>query len=322
VLLAIAAGTSLVTTAAFAVTLPPRGAIDRPEYYAFGSDVPRALRALATVQRSTDQLDQELNAQLVGLARLVTAPADRPPVTDAPRMTIASDLHNNSLNVPLLARTARGGPVLFAGDLTDRGTPLETSFVRQIVRAGHPFVFVSGNHDSDTLDAELRRDGAIVLDRNVVRVGGVRVAGYPSPELRLAADGYRDNHVPEPSDEDKEAFAAWLRPIEDKVDIVMVHNAKLAATALAELEAIPPEKPIVFVVGHTHHASLHHEGTVTVIDGGSIGGGGTGNLTEHTPVALASLAYARAPFEPLAVDLVAIDPGSGSATARRERLDG
>jgi hypothetical protein len=45
-------------------------------------------------------------------------------------------------------------------------------------------------------------------------------------------------------------------------------------------------------------------------------------LKERTPVALASLAYARAPFEPLAVDLVAIDPGSGSATARRERLDG
>jgi hypothetical protein len=39
-------------------------------------------------------------------------------------------------------------------------------------------------------------------------------------------------------------------------------------------------------------------------------------------VGLARLIYdARGGFQPLAADLVSIDPGSGNATARRERLD-
>jgi hypothetical protein len=63
---------------------------------------------------------------------------------------------------------------------------------------------------------------------------------------------------------------------------------------------------------------------VTVINGGSIGGGGTGNLAEEnsTPLGLAVLVYDReGRFRPLAGDLVGIEPGTGSSTARRERLD-
>jgi hypothetical protein len=59
-----------------------------------------------------------------------------------------------------------------------------------------------------------------------------------------------------------------------------------------------------------------------VVNGGSVGAGGTGNLAEKTPIGLARLTYTADPaFQPLAADLVTIDPGTGSATARRERLD-
>ena len=80
-------------------------------------------------------------------------------------LTIASDLHNNTFGLGVLERAANGGPVLFAGDLTDRGSPLETSVVRRTVRLGRPFVFVTGNHDSDFLAHELASEGAIVLTR-------------------------------------------------------------------------------------------------------------------------------------------------------------
>ena len=112
---------------ALVVLLPPRGPIDTPQYYAFGPDIPRALEAVETAQRSTRALDQELDAQLVGLARLVTAPANRPALEDRPRLTLASDLHNNVLALPILERTAARGPVFFAGDLTDRGSPIEAA---------------------------------------------------------------------------------------------------------------------------------------------------------------------------------------------------
>jgi predicted phosphodiesterase len=327
-----ALATATVTAIALVTLLPPRGAIDTPQYYAFGPDIPRALDALERVRRSTKQIDEELNAQLVGLARLVQAPADRPSADRAPRFTIASDLHNNVIAVPILERAAHGGPVLFAGDLTDRGSPLETTLVRRVVRAGRPFVFISGNHDSDTLERQLVLDGAIVLHRDgrllpdgrrgpvVVNVAGVRVAGYDSDVLRLSDQDYADRYTGDPGPGDPAAFAIWLESLLGQVDVVMVHDVKYAEIALDRLAAEPPVDPLVIVVGHSHRASLHRIGPVTVIDGGSVGAGGTGNLKEHTPYGLAELAFEREPFTPLAADLVTI-AGNGSATARRERLD-
>src|SRR4051795_8060464 len=172
--------TAVLSATALAVLLPPRGRIDEPQYYAHGPDIPRALEAVETVEKSTKALDQELDAQLVGLARLVVAPANRPALDDRPRLTVASDLHNNVLSLPILERTANKGPVFFVGDLTDRGSPLEAALVRRVVRTGKPFVFVAGNHDSDTLSLRLARYGAIVLTRTGRRSAhGDATDGHP-----------------------------------------------------------------------------------------------------------------------------------------------
>ena len=102
----------------------------------------------------------------------------------------------------------------------------------------------------------------------------------------------------------------------------MVHQPALIEPALEELLAQPPVRPIVFITGHTHSPSIDHEPGVTVVNGGSVGAGGTGNLAEATDMGIARLIYTTEPsFQPLAADLVSIDPGDGSATARRERLD-
>lgn len=332
-----AALTAVAVTAVTALTLPPRGRIDTPQYYAFGPDIPRALEALEAARRSGRSLDQELNAQLVGLARLVVDPADRVPVAGAPKLTLASDLHNNALVLDILRRSARGGPLFFAGDLTDRGTRLETTLVRQVVAAGDPFVFVTGNHDSDSLARELAGDGAIVLtqsgrlradgttDGKVIHtIAGLRVAGYGDPFERRAADDFKDRYEDDPGDERRGAFASWLATAVDAgVDVVMVHEPQLITAALAALQADPPPLPLVLLVGHTHKAKLERHGAVTVLNGGSVGAGGTGNLAGGaTPIGLAILAYDAEPdFAPLAADLVEIDPANGSATARRARLD-
>ena len=333
-------GLVLVTTAGIGIAmvalLPPRGEIDRPQYYAHGADIPRALEAIDTAQRSTRVLDDELDSQLVGLARLVIAPAGRAPLAGAPRGTVASDLHNNVLTIPILERSADDGPVLFPGDLTDRGSPLEANVVRRVVRTGRPFVFVSGNHDSNTLERALARAGAIVLTERgrlnsdgtfgdvVQRVGGFRVAGYGDPFERRSSENYADRYEPTPRPAMQDAFTSWLRSIQSRVDVVMVHEPALIAPALAVLRDDPPSHPLLFVTGHTHKASLDKQPGVVVVNGGSIGGGGTGNLAEDAPtdVGIARVVYTADPaFRPLAVDLVSIDPSTGSATARRERLD-
>jgi len=85
----------------------------------------------------------------------------------------------------------------------------------------------------------------------------------------------------------------------------------------------PPDSPLVFMVGHTHQTALDDSiPGVTVINGGSIGAGGTGNLTEITTMSVARFVYTLKPsFQPLAADVVSIDPGTGSSSARRIILD-
>jgi predicted phosphodiesterase len=326
--------TAAIAVVGLIVLLPPRGALDHPQYYAYGPDIPRALDAIESVERSSKALDEELDAQLVGLARLVIAPGRRRPLAGLPTVTIASDLHNNVLALSNLEAVVKGGPLLFPGDLTDRGSPLETSLVERVARLGHPLVFVSGNHDSDSLESTLAQRGAIVLTQDgqlredgslgsvIVNVRGLRIAGYSDPFERRAGQDFADRFDKGPTPAMQDAFTAWMRPLLGRVDVIMVHEPALIAPALATLADDPPPRPVVFVVGHTHHAGVQRLPGVTVINGGSVGAGGTGNLTERTPLGLARLTYTTRPgFQPLAADLVTIDPASGSATARRERLD-
>jgi predicted phosphodiesterase len=318
--------------AAVAVALPPRGRLDNPDYYARGTDIPVALRAVEDASRSAGTLSEELDDQLVGLARLVEAPGARRALGGLPRLTIASDLHNNVLALPTLRRAAARGPVLFPGDLTDSGTPLETRVVRRVVRTGRPFVFTAGNHDSDRLSRSLARAGAIVLTQRgrllpgrrhgpmVVRVAGLRVAGYTSPNVRHAADGYRDRGSAITPAEQAD-FLGWLTPLVGHVDVVMVHEPQLVAAALHVLRADPPAHPLVFAVGHTHRQAVDADRDVAVVNGGTVGAGGTSNLGDGSSLGLAVLTYSARPFRPFAADLVRIDPGNGSAAARRVRLD-
>jgi predicted phosphodiesterase len=330
-----AAITALLWAAAVALLLPPRGHISDPEYYAHGPDIPRALAAVEDATVSSAVLNEELNAQLVGLARLVAAPAQRGAARGLPRLTLASDLHNNVLALPALEHAARGAPLFFAGDVTDRGTPFETGLLKRVTRAGKPFVFVSGNHDSDTFVSALVRQGAIVLTQEgrllrggrhgpvVERIAGLRVAGYSDPSARRAADDYAHGNIePKPTRLQQDVFAAWLRPLIGKVDVVMVHQEALAAVALDELRANPPRHPIAFLVGHTHKAKLEVSRNLMVMNGGSVGAGGTGNLAERGgTIGLGVLTYDVAPrFTPVAADLVQIDPATGSAKAERHRL--
>ena len=204
----------------------------------------------------------------------------------------------------------------------------------RVTGVGKPFVFVSGNHDSDSLERDLAQRGAVVLTErgrlkadgtygaDIVDVAGLRVAGYGDPFERRAGEGFKDRYDDQPSAAQQDAFTAWLVPLLGKVDLVMVHEPALIAPALAILDDDPPDRPLVIVVGHTHQAAIEHSSGVTVVNGGSVGAGGTGNLTEPTDYGIARLVYTTKPaFQPLAADLVSIDPGSGSATARRERLD-
>jgi predicted phosphodiesterase len=332
-LFAAAGGTALAGVLALFLLLPPRGEIADPEYYANGPDIPVALRTIERAQGSARAISEELNQQLVGLAQLISASSSRQARGELRGAVIASDLHNNLLALPALDRAVGSRPLFFVGDLTSSGSPFEFNLVKRIVGIGHPFVFVSGNHDSDALTRRMALAGGIVLTQRgrlnadgthgpvVVRVGGLRVAGYADPFERKASERFRGTNEPTPDAEQREAFRDWLRPLLGHVDVVMVHEPQLARDAADELRRIPPSKPLVLLMGHTHVASFHTSPNFTEINGGTVGGGGTGNFEKNQPFGLALLTYAREDgFEPVAADLVEIDAHGGSAKAERFRI--
>ncbi len=310
------AGAALCVLALY-VLVPPRGDLADPEYYANGPDIPAALRAIDNAQDSASTISEELDAQLVGLARLIADPGQRGPASRLGRLTLASDLHNNLLALPALERAADGGLLVFAGDLTDRGSPFEAALTARVARAGDPVAFVAGNHDSDTLVRGLRRAGVIILGRRVRRVAGLRMAGYPSPNMRLASERYRDRGA-EITDAQRAAFADWLRPLAGKVDVVVAHEQGLVEFAAEELRRNPPARPLVLLTGHTHLASAQASRNLVELNGGSAGGGGTGNLADDQPFGIARLLYATdGGFQPRFADTVEIDADSGAARAER-----
>ena len=321
------AGAALSVLALY-LLVPPRGELADPEYYANGPDIPAALRAIDGAQDSAATLSEELDAQLVGLARLIAAPGERGSATRLRRLTLASDLHNNLLALPALERAVDGGPLVFAGDLTDRGSPFEGALTARVARAGDPVVFVAGNHDSDVLVQQLADAGVIVLGRDgrllrdgrrgkvVQRVAGVRMAGYESPNIRLRRERYRDRGA-EITDAQREEFAAWLRPLAGKVDVVVAHEQGLVETAVAELRRNPPSAPLVLLTGHTHLAVAQASRNLVELNGGSAGGGGTGNLADDQPFGLAVLLFDGNPFRPRFADTIEIDADSGAARAER-----
>jgi predicted phosphodiesterase len=329
-----AGGTALAGCLALALLLPPRGEIADPEYYANGPDIPVALRTIESAQGSARAISEELNEQLVGLARLVSASSQRRVAGDLHSAVVASDLHNNLLALPALDRAVGSRPLFFPGDLTSSGSPFEFSLVRRVVRLGHPFVFVSGNHDSDALVRRMALAGGIVLTQRgrlradgthgpvVVRVRGLRVAGYADPFERRASEHFRALAEPRPDAEQREDFRDWLRPLLGRVDIVMVHEPQLAEDAAEELRRNPPRRPLVLLTGHTHVAGFHSSKNFVELNGGTVGGGGTGNLEKSQPFGLAVLVYTRnGRFEPTAADLVEIDAHRGSARAERFRIE-
>jgi hypothetical protein len=203
-----------------------------------------------------------------------------------------------------------------------------------VVSAGRPFLFVTGNHDSDTLVRRLVREGAVVLTERgrleedggfgpvVFRFNGIRVAGYGDPNVRSAARGYRAPPDPAPTAGERASFATWLRGLRDDVDVVMVHAPALAETAIEALRADPPDHAIVLAVGHTHRPAAEEVApNVTLLNGGTAGAGGSGNLAEGQPIGLAVLTYRREPFAPVAADLVEIDPGDGEVVGELSPAD-
>ena len=99
--------------------------------------------------------------------------------------------------------------------------------------------------------------------------------------MRLRADDYADRGATSRADQ-QQAFADVAAAAARRASTSSWSTTRRCSRpALDELRDDPPRRPLVFVTGHTHRPALERIGdTVTVVNGGTVGGGGTGNLAE------------------------------------------
>src|SRR5919197_1877184 len=252
-------------------------ALRQPTFYAHGSELPKLLsfsdQILTVGETYTDSYDRAV----AGLENLIAATERPAPEPAVQTVVLASDLHSNSLVLPVLAEYSAGKPVFFVGDFAELGTELEEGVVPGVARLGTPVVAVSGNHDSRSLMAALARQGVIVLTRTsgVVDVDGITVAGFDDPlERDGGIAGHRLKLQVDAKVSAEQELVAWFDALPERPDVVLVHQHGLAHALLAHVAAQDGADPVLILAGHDHRQHVDQAGNDVLVDGGTVGAGG------------------------------------------------
>ena len=310
-------------------------AFEQPTFYAHGRELPRLLSFSGQLLTAGESYTESYEQALAGLANLVAfASEGEAPETETTSVVLASDLHANSLVLPVLEGYTKGKTVFMAGDFTLLGTRPESRLVPLIRRLGRQVVAVSGNHDSTSFMLDLVRAGVLVLTREgrllpdgstdgeaVVEVDGLAVAGYDDP---LEGENARIEGRPLELTEEEfasasEEFVAWFESLPQEPDIVLVHQHGLAHALLDSLDD-GQGKPVLILTGHDHEQHLEQSDAGVLVDGGTVGAGGPFAIGVQ-PTGLAVIHFTE-DGEARAVDLIEVEPLSGNARASRTVVSG
>ena len=187
------------------------------------------------------------------------------------------------------ARLAAGGgepvdAVLFAGDLTDRGTAEEARlFVRVFGTPEAPVLLVGGNHEDAPAMRVFRRAGFQELHDTATTIDGVWILGASDPvatEPRAASD-----------EELLDAAATRLDTVWGLFDpppqVVLVHDLRQAGDVVAS--ARESAAALVVAYGNDHVAGVTADDGVVLVDAGTAGASGyesigaAGSSTDASP---------------------------------------
>jgi len=307
-------------------------AFEQPTYFANGAELARILEVA-----EDERVDSQYGSTFASILRSVStvlaeAPGDTPESRD---LYLGSDLHANALVVDPLAGLVGDDPLLLGGDFGQRGGVAEARLLAPRVAAlGSDVYATSGNHDTAGLMDALESNGVMVLGDGATdtpgttRILGLRVAGFPDP---LEWDGigdpqerpitFDDLDDPEAAVRSEgEALIDAFDALHPPPDIVMVHQDVLGRALAEELHERDYPRELVILTGHTHRQQLEVYGSVVLVNGGSIGGGGIFDAGSQ-PIGLAELH-----FDPIAptlrsVDFILVEPFSGAAQASRVVID-
>ncbi len=296
-------------------------ALAEPRYTGLLTIAPRAVGDVEAVIERFGQYRAQL-VELVGnVISLYGVGGDLPtfdPSNTTTRILHVSDVHLNPQAFDLMQRVISQfgiDAVIDTGDTTDWGTEPESQVLDGIGRLPVPYVWVRGNHDSTRIqEAVTAQPNTIVLDGEARNVAGLRVWGLGDPRYTP------DKSQPVGKDVERDqaqaaapGLAAALRDdIPPAVDVVVVHDARLAAGA-GDLT------PLI-LAGHTHEPSQSTVGRAILLVEGSTGGAGLRSLRGVAPEPLTcSVLYFNAVTKALvAYDRITVD-GLGQTGVKIER---
>jgi predicted phosphodiesterase len=236
-------------------------------------------RGVKGITLLTDRQQKALRSYVDAATRSLDAQQARLP---APRFgeTMAigfSDLHCSQAMTQLLrdlvVRTAPS-VVLSSGDDTVNGTAAERFCITREARiAGElPFLVVTGNHDSDVTEAQMRKAGMVVLDGATDDSAGLTVLGDDDPEHNVPFSVERTTDRPETEEQLGQRLVDTARG--KPVDVLLVHQP--AASVVIMNAPNPPARLVLW--GHYHSEDgpsvvRHDDGSWTVgMQQGTAGG--------------------------------------------------
>jgi predicted phosphodiesterase len=306
-------------------------ALDRPTYYARGAELVQLLDAAEHARQAGDGYTSKVEGAVRGFASLLSQPTAGS-VDGGERALLVSDLHGNRFALDSLRPYARDKTVYFVGDFGSTGSRAEADLLAgRVARLGRRVVAVSGNHDSALMMRALARRGVTVLesrgvlggDARMATVDGNLVAGFDDPQEwrgRDPDDPRRIFSFSEMADPARAVRAAqrrlleWFEGLPRRPDVVLVHQNGLAQFLARTLHAQGYDRPLTILTGHDHLQHVTSYGQVTVVDAGTVGASGLYGVGRDF-VGLGDLHFAEGRLQ--AADLIAVEPVSGAAQARR-----
>lgn len=214
-----------------------------PWVIAFGRDAFTKFEALSQKLHTAAANFNILYGRIAALPD--TSAGDNGP--DTFRVLHVSDLHDNTAGLDFVRDVAEQFKIAFivdTGDLTDFGSPPETIMVQSIAKLPYPYLFVAGNHDSQTITAALRSAANVtVLNGQVVTFQGVTVLGLPNPasdRLGLGSVDATDSAL----HANGEKLLKVVQSLASPPDIIALHDPE---------EAVPLWNHVPLILfGHEH----------------------------------------------------------------------
>ncbi len=249
-------------------------AFAQPRFTGILTRAPQVIEAIGGGPQALGNLSSRYANAADRMSRLI-ALATRPPRapgTAGATILHVSDIHSNPLGVVLARQLARGfhaDAVIDTGDITTFGKPIEARIGHMLQRFPVPYYFVGGNHDSPQVRRRIAAYRNVTsLDRRVIDIAGVRVAGWSDPAFTAsgAVSTAQDNRANLREAPEVAAFVRRKAP-----QVLAVHNRLLASDAVGHV-------PLV-ISGHTHQQDMRVVDGTLVLTVGSTGATGLGSFT-------------------------------------------